>query len=222
MPVIKRHSFLKRHPGMSRLAFSRHYLEHHGPLAAGLAGFRKFAFRYLQNHFDEDLTGGGEPPFDGLTMTFQVPREDYRQGFFQHPDYAKVRPDEEYLFDLSATVSVLGEEEIVYSRETGGEKAIILSSGGLAGAPQDRHLRSSAFEKYGLRQAICNQLDTKTATALGFGKSAFAYDLLWELYFATSQERRTACRDSSFIAGFSSPRSDVQPLALAVREFTIF
>jgi hypothetical protein len=197
---------------MSRPAFSRHYLEHHGPLAAGLAGFRKFAFRYLQNHLDEDLTGAGEPPFDGLTMTFQVPREDYRQGFFQHPDYAKVRPDEEYLFDLSATVSVLGEEEIVFSHETGGEKAIILSSGGPAGA----------LEKYGLRQAVCNHLDTKTATALGFGKSAFAYDLLWEIYFASSDERRAACRDAGFMSSFSSPTSEMQPLALAAREFTIF
>jgi hypothetical protein len=214
LPVIKRHSFLKRHSGMSRSAFSRHYLEHHGPLAAGLAGFQKFAFRYQQNHFDEDLTGTGDPPFDGLTMTFQVPREDYRQGFFQHPDYAKVRPDEEYLFDLSATVSVLGEEEIVFSHEAGGEKAIVLASGG--------DLRSGAFEKYGLRQAICNHLDTKTATALGFGKSAFAYERLWELYFASSDERRAACRDASFIADLSSPASDVRPLALAAREFVIF
>jgi hypothetical protein len=214
VPVIKRHSFLKRHPGMSRPAFSSHYLGHHGPLAAGLEGFRKFAFRYEQNHFDEDLTGAGDPPFDGLTMTFQVPREDYRQGFFQHPDYAQVRPDEEYLFDLSATVSVLGEEEIVFSHATGGEKAIVLASGG--------DPRSGSFETYGLRRAVCNHLDTKTATALGFGKSAFAYDRLWELYFASADERRAACRDGRFMAGFFSPKSDVQPQALAAREFVIF
>jgi hypothetical protein len=215
LPVIKRHSFLKRHAGMSRPAFSRHYLEHHGPLAAGLAGFRKFAFRYQQNHFDEDLTAAGDPPFDGLTMTFQVPREDYRQGFFQHPDYAQVRPDEEYLFDLSATVSVLGEEEIVLGQETGGEKAIVLASGG-------GDLKSGAFEKYGVRRAIRNRLDTGTATALGFGQSAFAYDLVWEVFFLSSEERRAACRDSGFLAGLSSAKSDVQPRALAAREFTIF
>ena len=214
MPVIKRHSFLKRHSGMSRPAFSRHYLEHHGPLAAGLAGFRKFAFRYQQNHFDENLTSAGDPPFDGLTMTFQVPRDDYRQGFFQHPDYAQVRPDEEYLFDLSATVSVLGEEDIVVSHGAGGEKAIILASGG--------EPRSGLLDRHGLRKAICNRLDTKTATALGFGKSAFAYDRLWELYFTSSEERRAACRDSGFVSSLSSLTSDVRPLALAAREFVIF
>lgn len=215
MPVIKRHSFLKRHSGMSRPAFSRHYLDHHGPLAASLVGFRQYAFRYLQNHIDEDLTGGGDPPFDGLTMTFQVPREDYRQGFFQHPDYAKIRPDEEYLFDLSATVSVLGEENIVFGHGTGGEKAIILAS-------RDRDLRPGVFDTYGLRQVICNLLDTKTATALGFGKSAFSYDCLWEIYFASPDARREACRDPGFIQALSSPTPDAPPLVLAAREFTIF
>lgn len=214
MAVIKRHSFLKRHAGMSEAHFSRHYLDHHGPLAAGLGGFRQYAFRYEQNHLDEDLAGAGDPPFDGLTMTFQVPREDYRRGFFQHPDYAQVRPDEEYLFDLSATVSVLGEEEVVLSGEREGEKAIILSSGG--------NLRSDVIEKYRVRRAVCNHLDTKTATALGFGKSAFAYELLWEVFFPSSDERRAACRDSGFMAGFSCPSTEVQPLALAAREFVIF
>lgn len=214
MPVIKRHSFLKRHAGLSRQAFSRHYLEHHGPLAAGLAGFRKFAFRYEQNHFDEDLTGAADPPFDGLTMTFQVPREDYRQGFFQHPDYAQVRPDEEYLFDLSATVSVLGEEEVVFGQGREGAKAILLAMGGGRG--------SADLETYGVRRAVCNRLDTGTATALGFGESAFAYDRLWEIYFASPDDRRAACRDRGFIAGFSSPHADVPPRALAAREFVIF
>lgn len=215
MPVIKRNSFLKRHAGMSRPHFSRHYLEHHGPLAAGLGGFRKYAFRYEQNHLDEDLATAGDPLFDGLTMTFQVPREDYRQGFFQHPDYARVRPDEEYLFDLSATVSVLGEEEVVISHEQGGEKAIILAMDG-------GNLRSDVIAKYRVRRAVCNHLDTKTATALGIGKSAFPYDLLWEVFFPSSHERRAACRDSSFMAGFSCPSTGVQPHALAAREFVIF
>lgn len=220
MPVIKRHSFLKRHRGMSRSAFSRHYLEHHGPLAASLAGFRQYAFRYLQNHIDEDLTGAGDPPFDGLTMTFQLPREDYRQGFFQHPDYANVRPDEEYLFDLSATVSVLGEENILFGRGMKGEKAIIVSSRGPAGANCD--LPRDAVEKYGLRQVICNQLDTSTASALGFGTSAISFNCLWEIYFASSDARRAACRDHDFLAQLSLQTQDAQPLVLAAREFTIF
>jgi len=222
LPVIKRHSFLKRHPGMSRPAFSRHYIEHHGPLAASLAGFRQFAFRYLQNHIDDDLAGTGEPLFDGLTMTFQVPRPDYRQGFFQHPDYAKVRPDEEYLFDLSATVSVLGEENVVFGHGKGGEKAIILSMSDPDGTLHDRDLLSRMLETHQVQEAICNRLDTRTATALGVRESAFSYNCLWEIYFTSSEERRAACCDRNFIAKLSSSSSDARPLALAAREFTIF
>lgn len=222
MAVIKRHSFLKRHAGMSRPAFSRHYLEHHGPLAAGLGGFRAFAYRYLQNHFDEDFSGDGDPPFDGLTMTFQVPRPDYRQGFFQHPDYAQVRPDEEYLFDLSATVSVLGEEQIAFDRAPGGEKAIILATQAPADLPAADDVGPPALDAFGVRRAIRNRLDTRTATALGFGQSAFAHDLLWELFFDSADRRRVACKDPRFIARFSSPASAVAPRALAAREYTIF
>jgi hypothetical protein len=220
--VIKRHSFLKRHTGMTRPTFSRHYLEHHGPLAARLGGFRQFAYRYLQNQFDEDFSGDGDPPFDGLTMTFQVPRPDYRQGFFQHPDYAQVRPDEEYLFDLSATVSVLGEEQIMFDRASGGEKAIILATQGPSDLPGASDLGPRAFDEFGVRRAIRNHLDTKTATALGFGQSAFAYDLLWEVYFDSADRRQVACKDPRFISRFSPASAAPAPRALAAREYTIF
>lgn len=222
MAIIKRHSFLKRHASMTRPAFSRHYLEHHGPLAAGLGGFRQFAYRYLQNHFDVDFSGDGDPPFDGLTMTFQVLRPDYRQGFFQHPDYAHVRPDEEYLFDLSTTVSVLGEEEIVFDHGSGGEKAIILAASGPADRPAASDLGRRMPEEFGVRRVIRNRLDTKTATALGFGQSVVAYDHLWELFFDSADRRQAACKDPRFIAGFSSPSGAPAPRALAAREYTIF
>ena len=104
MSVIKRHTLLKRHPALTRAGFSQHYRTVHGPLAAAQPGFRRFAYRYIQNHVEESFPGNGEPPFDGITTTFQAPRSDYRQGFFQHPDYANVRPDEEYLFDIPGTV----------------------------------------------------------------------------------------------------------------------
>ena len=128
MSVFKRHTLLKRHPALTRAGFSQHYRTVHGPLAAAQPGFRQFAYKYVQNHVEESFPGGEEPPFDGMTTTFQAPRSDYRQGFFQHPDYANVRPDEERLFDLAATVSILGEEKILSGQPSAdGSKAIILT-----------------------------------------------------------------------------------------------
>jgi hypothetical protein len=64
---------------------------------------------------------------------------------------------EEYLFDLSATVSVLVEEQIVFDRGSGGERATILAASGPADCPttaSDRaHSKSSAS---GVRSAIAS------------------------------------------------------------------
>jgi hypothetical protein len=221
MSVIKRHSFLKRHPALTRAGFSEHYRHVHGPLAAAQPGFRRFTYRYTQNHVEESFPGDGEPPIDGITMTFQVPRPDYRQGFFQHPDYANVRPDEERLFDLAATVSVLGEEKILLQGPSiGCSKAIILSRAN-GRTPPDGELIDMATST-GIRALVRNDLDRDTASALGAaGPAAIPYVRLWEIWFGTPEARRLACGDRLFVEVLSG-RGETAHLTLAVREIVIF
>jgi hypothetical protein len=214
--IIKRHSLLRRHPRLTRQAFFDHYLDVHGPLAAAQAGFRKFAYRYVQNHIDAELLGGEAPPFDGITMTYQTPRRDYRTGFFQHPDYANVRPDEEHLFDLSATVSVLGEERPVLERAEGRQKAVIILRRGDSSVLADGRALGAWS---GVRRVLVNDLDVTSASALGFGGASFAYDQLWEIWFDTADDRLAACSDPRFHQALDTPSP---PLAFSVQEFTIF
>jgi hypothetical protein len=190
MPVVKRHSFLKRPPALPRAGFAEHYEHVHGPLAAAQPGFRRFACRYTQNHVEGSFRADAEALFEGITMTFQVPRADYRQGFFQHADYANVRPDEERLFDLFATVSLLGEEHIVFGQETarGGAKAILVETGD---GREGRRGELSDIAAFGnVLMCARNDLDRGSASALGAGAASFPFALLWELWFAGSDDRR--------------------------------
>lgn len=168
----RRYSFLRRNPALGRDAFSHHYETVHGPLAAGLEGFRKFASAYLQNHVE----GSGEYGFDGLTITTQVPRADYSTGFFNHPDYAKVQPDEQYLFDVGRTVSVLGTEETLLDGPRTRWKVLVLSDDRPAEGP-------------GIVRLARNPLHRASASALGFGGATFDHSTLWELWFTTEAER---------------------------------
>lgn len=217
--VVKRFSLLRRNSALKPAEFSRHYREVHGPLAAAQKGFRQFAYRYDQNHVEADLLGGADPSFDGITVTFQVPRPDYRQGFFQHPDYANVRPDEERLFDLSRTVSVLGAETVVKAG-SGGAKAIVVcrqaaSCGTGARSPAIDHWR-------GVRAIVRNELDTASASALGAGGASVEYGRLWEIWFESPEARAAGVKDPGFRRYLSSDNEIAVLMALAVRDVTIF
>lgn len=218
-PVVKRFSLLRRSSGLSRDEFSRHYRDVHGPLAAAQAGFRQFAFRYDQNHVETDLLGGGDPPYDGITVTYQVPRADYRRGFFQHPDYANVRPDEEFLFDLARTVSVLGTEASERAG-SGGSKAIVICGNG-RGAPAER-CGTGPHEWPGLRGVVRNDLDPSSASALGSGSASVSFGHLWELWFDAPAVCTACLGDPSFRAALSPDGADRVLVALAVRELTIY
>jgi hypothetical protein len=174
--VMRRHSLLKRNPRHSRAFFSSYYEQHHGPLAARQPGFRKFATRYLQNHVLE-LPDGSEPSFDGISMTTQVPRPDYAQGFFGEPDYENVKLDEAYLFDLSATVSLLGEEVVAIDGPSTAFKALFL------GPRTDFQPAMLA----GVVRLVANHLDLQSVSALGFRAASFDCDLLAEIWFDTAQ-----------------------------------
>lgn len=200
---VRRHSLLKRNPGLSRAQFSEHYEFHHGPLAARQAGFRKYTVRYIQNHV-LDWPGGSDPLFDGCTQTTQVRRDDYRTSFFSEPDYANVTDDEQYLFDISKTVSVLGVEEIWRAGAVTTFKALLLT--------HEAGLDAAAFPD--ASRIVMNRLDVSTASALGFGQGRFDRDALIELWFDTEAARDQAVR--------SMPTVPNAPILLPVRELLIF
>jgi hypothetical protein len=201
--VYRRHSLLKRNARHSREEFSRHYELVHGPLASNQAGFRKYATRYIQNHV-EDQPGRYDPVFDGITMTTQAPRADYRIGFFSHPDYANVKSDEAYLLDLGHTVSLIGREETIVDGSKSPHKAIIITA----------RTRMNLAPLKNVLRAEFNSLDTSSATALGFGEGSFAQDLIAELWFADAASREAACR---LVAA-----ADPDCIPLLVREVLFF
>ncbi|MFM6991810.1 MAG: EthD domain-containing protein [Rhodoferax sp.] len=202
----RRHSLLFRNPALNQEQFSRHYETHHGPLAASLEGFRKYCWRYVQNHV-ESLPDGREPRFHGITMTSQVPRVDYRKGFFNEPDYEKVKPDELYLFDVSRTVSVLGCEEPAEGGLPTPWKALLLA--------QPDFLDS--WQPVGLTRKVLNSLDTSSASALGFNSSQFSYGLLVELWFTSE-----AARDEAYAQVAAQDFNSSAPFFLPVREVLIY
>lgn len=175
---IRRFSFLRRNPALNRATFSHHYETVHGPLAASLDGFRAFATEYVQNH----VVGNAPAAFDGVTATTQVPRQDYDTGFFHHPDYAKVQPDERYLFDITATVSVLGTETVVRDLPPTGYVALILDASPSSGPTLAGRLSR-------------NDLKVQTASALGFGGATLQHNILWEAWFPEAATREAALAD---------------------------
>ena len=201
---------------MGRAAFLEHYERVHGPLAAAQAGFRQFTYRYAQNHVDVSPGTSAEPMFDGISVTWQKPRADYRQGFFQHPDYANVRPDEEYLFDLAATVSLLAREHVVLQGDRAGRKAIFLVDG-------DRAVdMNGGSAPDGIAAAICNQFDPTSASALGVGEAALPYRELWEIWFTSDEDRSRACAAPARLAALGRSLRGGGIVPLAAREVVVF
>ena len=203
--IIRRSSFLKRNPNHTREAFSRYYEASHGPLAASLPGFRKHTVRYVQNHVENHA--GHSLPFDGITITTQVPRKDYSVGFFNEPDYERIKDDEVYLFDVSRAVSVLGDVIEGPLAPQDGFKAVFLAGAGWV-APRD-------FRVEGATTHALSRCDLSTATALGFRNSAFGHPHMIEAWFRTRDARDGAVARSDRLAGAGS-------IAMPVREVLIF
>jgi hypothetical protein len=216
--VVKRFSLLHRRSQMERTRFLEHYENIHGPLAAGQEGFRQFTYRYHQNHVQAGFAAGLETPYDGISVTYQKPRADYRDGFFNHPDYANVRADEAFLFDLDATVSVLGREQIVCERDGATAKAIFLVADGEGTAMDGVIVDPPAV----VRKAVRNSLDGGSASALGIGEATSPWREIWEVWFASDADRERACRDRTTLATLDGNLLSPTTVALAVRELVVF
>jgi hypothetical protein len=187
-----RYSFLVRHPDLDRQQFSTHYREVHGPLAAGLDGFRRWTVRYDQNHVQRQVIG---PPsdIDGITATWQRYRPDYSVGFFQEVDYGIVRADELRLFDVDRVRTVLG----VRGEEFGagrGEKLLLLGRREDAGAVTD------AIGPMAHRR-VSTTLDLSTTSALGAPGASFGSDLVHEAWFRDVSDLESAAKAAGAAAG---------------------
>lgn len=190
--VVKRLSLLRRRPEMSQGEFWEQYATVHGPLAAAQPGFRKFAYQYVQNDIRSVLTSDARWDYDGLSVTWQVPRRDYGRGFFHHPDYANVRPDEERLFDLAVTVSVLATENVVWIGNTTAFKTIVVAT------EPERPIHALARFS-GLSRAVCNVVDRTSAGALGSDPRVLRWDRVWELWWMSAPEMTAAWHDAGFL-----------------------
>lgn len=192
-PVYKRLSFLKRNAAFSRAQFFAEYEGVHGPLASSQAGFRKFTYSYVQNHLICEALRDGDPEFDGMTATWQVPRADMSRGFFQTPDYARyVRPDEERLFDLAKTRSALAMENILRQGDRTSWKCVCLYASDRPSATLPTKLPAAG-------RIVINEIMPGTASALGGAGEGFAFDRVAEIWFREPLAMRQAADDASFI-----------------------
>lgn len=214
LPVYKRLSFLQRHPAMTLQEFQAYYLNRHGPLAAAQPGFRRYAYGYVQNHVLQPQSGR-MAAFDGLTCTYQVPREDYTRGFFNTEDYRLVvRPDEERVFDLAATRSVLAMEMAARGSREARVKYLLLCD--LPDADIAACLQACAALP-GFAGVAFNRLLTQTASGLGGGNAGgFSYDGMLELWLEQEIEKPAG------LAATLLPPGDAGALLLQVRQYVIY
>lgn len=190
-------SFLPRNSELDPEKFSLHYLEYHGPLAANQAGFRKFTERYEQNHVLQTLSQY-RLLMDGITKTWQLPRDDYSLGFFSEPDYVNVQADEHYMFDTSKVVSLLADTEESYrSDDDARHGAKVL---GIVYTPVAREDLRSELEQTAASYHSLSRIEPSLASALGYGAIEFDGTWIIEAWFADSEvAQRAAARLSAFL-----------------------
>lgn len=87
--AVKNIEFVNRRPGMALEPFRRYWREVHGPIASKIPVLR----RYEQNHLRLTEYERGEPPFDGLAVTWFDSTADMKRGA-QTEEYRITRADE--------------------------------------------------------------------------------------------------------------------------------
>ncbi|MPZ24779.1 MAG: EthD family reductase [Dehalococcoidia bacterium] len=111
---------INRLPQLSLEEFQSYWLDTHGPIAARIAGVR----RYVQNHA---LSPAGPPPFDGVTQLYWDSLEDFR-GAKGTPEVKAALKDDRNFIDLTRMSVFLAEPRLEFDRspEVEGIKAIWL------------------------------------------------------------------------------------------------
>lgn len=107
--AVKNIEFVNRRPGMGVKPFVNYWREVHGPIAARIPSIR----RYEQDHLKPGEYVAGEPPYDGLAVTWFASTADMRQGATTS-EYAITRADEpHFLPDEPLSVLIAREHVLV-------------------------------------------------------------------------------------------------------------
>ncbi|CAB4916532.1 unannotated protein [freshwater metagenome] len=89
--ALKNYEFVTRRPDLTVEQFRSYWLEHHGPLACGIATM----LRYVQSHaIDSEYADGAEPAWEGTAITWFADYEAMRDSGAD-PVYKATRADEE-------------------------------------------------------------------------------------------------------------------------------
>ena len=87
--AVKNIEFVNRRPGMPLEAFRAYWRNVHGPIAAKIPVLH----RYEQNHLKQSAYSDGEPPYDGLAITWFASTSDMKVGTNTR-EYQATRADE--------------------------------------------------------------------------------------------------------------------------------
>ncbi|MGE0823927.1 MAG: EthD family reductase [Candidatus Binatia bacterium] len=107
--LVKRMSFIKRKPGMSREEFSCYWQDVHGPIASKLPGLR----RYLQCHTLPSMYANGEPPFDGVAQVWFTDTAALDKAFSSRVYLEEARPDGQKFIAPDGVMGLLIQENRV-------------------------------------------------------------------------------------------------------------
>jgi uncharacterized protein (TIGR02118 family) len=108
-PLVKRISFLKRKPGMSREEFFRYWQDVHGPLALKLPGLR----RYVQCHALPSIYANGDPLFDGVAQIWCTDQVTLQEMLQSRAYVEETRPDGVKFIAPIGIVTLIAEENRV-------------------------------------------------------------------------------------------------------------
>lgn len=107
--AVKNIEFVNRRPGIPLAPFRHYWRTVHGPLASRIPVLR----RYEQHHLAQSAYANGEPPYDGLAVTWFNSTADMKAGT-QTPEYIETRADEpNFLPDGHLPIIITREHVIV-------------------------------------------------------------------------------------------------------------
>ena len=106
--AVKNIEFVNRRPGMALAPFRAYWRNMHGPIASKIAVIH----RYEQNHLKLSAYDNGNPPYDGLAITWFASTADMKLGTTT-PEYRMTRADEpNFLPDGHLPIIIVREREI--------------------------------------------------------------------------------------------------------------